>query len=192
MDVQWWRSDRAKLMTHTLRKLWQLSGTPLDSAAPEWHGYFDPVGLILHGQLANNRLWDAPSNSVTFASTGGDSVHYDLLDVGDGITDDSPVVMTVPFSDTLHTVVGENLLEFLRLGCCAGYFTLEELAYEPSSHLAVLDSHQRDPEASELQINLLRSIREHFSIEPWPSHATRLADLADRYLHFVVAEIDPY
>ncbi len=55
---------------------------------PHWANSF--------GIQRNFGYWCTPSNSITFATTGGDGVHYGLLDIGSGFNDESPVVMTVP------------------------------------------------------------------------------------------------
>jgi len=69
----------AKKMTETLTKLWALTESELSEGALEWNDFFDPIGLILLGKLENLEYWCTPTNSITFASTGGDGVHYGLL-----------------------------------------------------------------------------------------------------------------
>src|SRR5687767_64611 len=79
---------------------------------------FDPVGLILQIPPGRRDYHCTPLNSVTFASTGGDGVHFGFLHV-EGCSL-SPVVMTVPMSDVHNFVVGESLFEFLCLGAKRG------------------------------------------------------------------------
>ena len=178
-------------MTDTLRSLWQLSEIQLDSDAPTWNGYFDPIGLILHGKLENWEYWCTPRNSITFASTGGDGVHYGLLDIGGGITDGSPVVMTVPMCDTPNTIVGESLLDFLSLGCRQGYFTLEQLIYQRERQLAALDTGDFDPDSTKEERDMLESISHRFDLLPWPEHCGRVEELQGRFLHHVDAKTEP-
>jgi hypothetical protein len=181
----------SSVMPPILKRLWELTGVALDSPAAEWNQFFDPIGLILLGRLHNFEYWCTPSNSITFATTGGDGVHYGLLDIGSGFSDDSPIVMTVPCCDTPNTIVGGSFLDFLRLGCCSGFFTLEQLIYQPNRQLAILDSHHPDPDASEDEIRLLALIRDHFELTPWPTHSDRLQLLAKSFSHHIIAASEP-
>ena len=178
-------------MTDTLRALWELTEIQLGEGSPEWNGCFDPIGLILHGKLESWEYWCTPRNSITFASTGGDGVHYGILDIGAGFSDASPVVMTVPMCDTPNTIVGESLLDFLALGCRQGYFTLEQLIYQRDLQLAALDSQDFDPDATEEERGMLESISLRFDISPWSDHASKLEQLRRRFLHHVDAKTEP-
>ena len=62
----------------------------------------EEIGLLLHSKSARTAYWCTPVNVVTFASTGGDGVHFSLLDLGDGAGDSSPVVMTVRVADRVQ------------------------------------------------------------------------------------------
>jgi hypothetical protein len=178
-------------MTDILRALWQLTEIKLDSDAPEYNGYFDPIGLILHGKLEHWSYWCTPRNSITFASIGGDGVHYGILDIGDGFTDSSPVVMTVPCCDTPNTIVGESLIDFFALGCRQGYFTLEQLIYQREQQLAALDTRDFDPDSTEDERNMLESITERFELLPWDDHDGRLDQLQRQFFHHVDAKTEP-
>ena len=113
----------------TLQQLWDLAGGDPDDTSCDWNGTFDPVGLVLLAPPRNEGYWCTPTNSLTFAITGGDGVHYGLMAINGEFTDLSPVVMTVPMCDTPNKIVGANLKEFLALGCRYGYFALEQLVY---------------------------------------------------------------
>ncbi len=178
-------------MTTTLLALWQLTEIQLDKNAPEWNGYFDPIGLILHGRLENRGYWCTPRNSITFASTGGDGVHFGLLDIGSGFTDSAPVVMTVPMCDTPNTVVGVSLIDFLALGCRQGYFALEQLVNDRETRLAALDSKDFDPYYTENERNMLKSISLRFGLSPWENHADRLSELQRQFFHYIDAQVEP-
>ena len=79
-----------------------------------------------------------PRNSRIFAHTGGDGVHYCLLDAAPPSTD-VPVVMVVPASpDTAQLIVGDSLDEFLALGSVSGFFFLEQLVYDRASAIHFL------------------------------------------------------
>ncbi len=55
---------------------------------------FFPLGLRLHGRHGDQWDYDAtPANSTTFASTGGDGVHFGLLHATTTVPGAAPVVM---------------------------------------------------------------------------------------------------
>jgi hypothetical protein len=178
-------------MTETLTRLWSLTDEELSDSPPDWNNYFDPIGLILQGKLESADYWCTPMNSVTFASTGGDGVHYGLLDIGQGFSESSPVVMTVPMCDTPNTIVGANLLEFLALGCRQGYFSLEQIIYQREAEIDALDSATFEKEAGEDEIRLLTSITTHFDLKPWADHESRLRSLEDEFFGRVTAKTEP-
>ena len=129
---------------------------------------FESIGLFLEDPLEPGR-WDydcTPVGATTFASTGGDGVHFSALAGG-------VIVMTVPmqWADPNH-VLGESLGEFLALGCRTGYFGLEQLAYQRAKTIEVLQ--QSSPPGD----SLLDGIIATFSLRPWPDVAGRLAELA--------------
>lgn len=121
--------------------------------------------------------WCTPSNALTFATTGGDGVHYSLLAIGDEFTDFSPVVMTVPCCDTPNVVVGANLREFLALGCRYGYFGLEQLVYDRRGTLEELRLARFSPDSGPDERNLLRSLSSTFRLSPWSRPSQRLDEL---------------
>ena len=161
----------------SLLKLWELAGgDPLDPAC-DWNSAFDPIGLTLFAPPRNNRYWCTPTNSLTFATTGGDGVHYGFVAVNGEFTDFSPIVMTVPMCDTPNVVVGANFREFLALGCRFGYFALEQLIYHRDETLSELALGRFDPEASESARALLQKVSDAFALSPWQTPGQRLAEL---------------
>ena len=66
-------------------------------------------GLQLSETLENYGYFCTPVNSSTFASTGGDGVHFSLVHINGKATDDSPVVMTCPMGVKFNMIVGSNL-----------------------------------------------------------------------------------
>lgn len=77
--------------------------------------------------------WCTPTNVYPFAVTGGEDTHFSLLIQGEGVTESSPVVLTVPHSggeaEESNFIVGDNLHEFLCLGYYRGFFSLEQMAF---------------------------------------------------------------
>ncbi len=153
---------------------------------------FFPLGLRLHGRHGGQGDDDAtPANSTTFASTGGDGVHFSLLHATTTMPGAAPVVMTVPMQfDAPNHVVGASLREFLALGCRTGYYHLERLAYgwgrqEEANHLergewAGVGWDGQSEETTVLA--LLAAVTQELHLAPWPNVAQRLAKLQTRCL----------
>lgn len=166
----------------TLVKLWNLADGDPTNPESNWNATFLPIGLILLTPPENYGYWCTPTNSLTFAGTGGDGVHYGLLAENGQFTDSSPVVMTVPMCNTPNMVLGANLLEFLALGCRFGYFSLEQLIYEPEETLQELEQFTVDEEMGADECALLRLLTEEFQLSPWPNPRQRLAELQAMFL----------
>jgi hypothetical protein len=170
----------------TLRQLWNLAGAAASDAKPDWNGTFEPIGLILFIPPRNGGYWCTPVNSLAFATTGGDGVHYSLLAIDDEFSDFSPVVMTVPMCDTPNLIVGASLRDFLALGSRCGYFRLEQLIYHPDRTLEELSAKSFDAETGTVERALLNTISSHFNVTPWLDPRNRLQELATQYGAFIV------
>ncbi|MDR2985442.1 MAG: hypothetical protein LBV34_11440 [Nocardiopsaceae bacterium] len=112
-------------------RLWQLAERVAVTRHEQPDYVFLPIGLRL-GDPVRAHAWDysaTPVNVTTFASTGGDGVHFSVINAS-GQSGPTPIVMTVPmaFNDPNH-IVGADLRDFLALGCRTGYSCLEDLAY---------------------------------------------------------------
>lgn len=164
-------------LPNTLLRLWALAGgNPLDPGC-DWNPAFAAAGLILLAPPHRYEYWCTPINSLTFATTGGDGVHYGLLNVSGEFTDFSPVVMTVPACEKPNTIVGANLKEFLALGCRYGYFSLEQLVYQPSQTLEELHCRRTNPEGTREERSLLDRLSSEFNLQPWVAPEHRLLEL---------------
>ena len=158
------------------------------------------VGLVL--LLPPERAWceDTPKNGHIFAHTGGDSVHFCLLEVAGRITEESPVVMVVPRNpDAPRLVVGDTLRDFLSLGCTIGYFFLEQLVYDFDQTLGYLFDYdaftlhnyfggappEDDLEDLAARRALLAALSREFSLTPWPDALARFDALQKKWSHQV-------
>jgi hypothetical protein len=94
-------------------------------------GFLLDHGLRFHDTLERWTYSSTPMNSVTFASTGGDGVHFGLLRSASISASDGPVIMTVPTASRANHIIAGSINEFLGLGCARGWFSLEQLAYSP-------------------------------------------------------------
>lgn len=165
-----------------LSRLWELAGAnPLDDCA-DWNSAFDRVGLILLAPPRHGGYWCTPQNSIAFATTGGDGVHYSWVILPGTPIDCSPIVMTVPMSDTPNVIVGANLREFLCLGCRFGYFALEQLVYDFDRTVSALENGELDAEATNQERNLLNRLSTALDLNPWEDPLARLKSLRERYL----------
>jgi hypothetical protein len=125
-----------------------------------------------------------PSNTIAFASTGGDDVHFSLVQHGKNLGDDSPVVMTVPMGGddvrAINVILGSNLYEFLCLGCKHGYSDLEQLFYDREDTIARLSSREQN-DCNEEATETLGVYRRELGLEPWKDIGTRLQELEDQF-----------
>lgn len=147
------------------------------SDAPERYG-----GTILY------RPHLTPSNALSFASTGGDDVHFSLLKVGKGFGDDSPVVMTVPMAgdtpEETNIILGENLHEFLCLGCVHGFFGLEQLMYCRTETLEEYSQPEHEEDTylyDEDTKAAFQLFRDKLGLTPWSDIPSHLLDLQERF-----------
>ncbi len=132
---------------------------------------FESIGLFLEppGDLGRWSYDATPSGARTFASTGGDGVHFSAVPTGDALI----VVMTVPMMfDAPNVVVGHDLCDFLSLGCRFGYFGLDGLAYRPAE--TILDIERS---AGQAPAGDLATLGEHFTLRPWADVTAHLAEL---------------
>ena len=144
------------------------------------------------------RAWcdDTPKNGHIFAHTGGDSVHFCLLEIDGRLNDESPVVMVVPCnSDAPRLVVGDSPREFLALGCTIGYFFLEQLVYDFDKTLGYLFDYEafirynymgkepplEDVEDLAARRALLAALSKKFSLRPWTDARSRFDSLQKKW-----------
>jgi hypothetical protein len=94
--------------------------------------------------------------------------------------------MTVPMSPNCpNVIVGENLFDFLNLGCRYGYFALEQLAYERDEIIEELGLKRFDPDTWPERQQALDELIAHFGLKPWDDPGKRLDQLRDRYLYLL-------
>lgn len=164
--------------------LWRLAQR-LSARAGEDPAYtFMAVGLGLEDP-GTARAWEydtTPLNCLTFASTGGDGVHFSII-TGDGTNIAAgAVVMTAPMAfDSPNHILGGSLREFLALGSCTGYFSLDSLAYSWGRQEAIAELQAAvlpdfGPEGA-----LLRRLTDEFGLQPWSDVARRLDELDTMY-----------
>ncbi len=165
-----------------LLRLFELSRVISKDTRGDKMSSFGAVGLFLYPAFDYPTYINTPKNSATFASTGGDGVHYGFLCGGEFSEIDPPIVMTVPMNfDLPNIIVGSNLNEFLSLGCRYGYFGLEQIAYDPLNTLHELRTGVYDPDCPDEEIGLLKTISAEFEVTPWADPEARLNQLRLKY-----------
>lgn len=182
-------------MTETLTALQKFDATHQNDGAT-----LSDVGLILLRPPERNWCDDTPKNGHIFATTGGDSVHFCLLEVAGRITEDSPVVMVVPCnSNAPHLVVGDTLRDFLSLGSTIGYFFLEQLVYDFDKTLGYLFDYdaflrhnyfggeppEEDLEDLAAHRALLATLSGEFGLSPWLDTNAKFDALQKKWSHHI-------
>ncbi len=159
-----------------------------DSAAKKFgvsaEGVFDPCGLILNIPPVKDYYWCTPKNALTFASTGGDGVHYSYLDDSSQTDGQTPIVMTLPCADQNNVIIAENFREFFALGYYVGWFALEQLVYQPQDAIEYFS--KPDTDHANYTVDRLQFIREALAIRPGPPSLRRIDELRDRYYEMLV------
>ena len=174
----------------SLESLWELADELGEQSLTDPLYVLDPVGLLLVRPLER---WDyecTPLNSLTFAQTGEEGVHFGLLQLAGAALASAPVVMTVPDAlDDCNLVIAGDFDEFLAIGATSGWFTLGRLVEEPDDALERLATPDPDPWAESEQ--LLARVRERLAIEPAALTHKRLEELRLKYGPAVLVEEDP-
>lgn len=174
----------------------------LDKAAAkrfpvDFYKGFGRLGLILRSPPKYGDYWCTPTNTLTFAGTGGDGVHFSFL-VDDGkITENSPIVISIPTAaDQPNFIGGESLFDFLCLGFHRGYFALGNLpsprffeAYS-SGKWPLSKVKGRPPDwdweegygVNEHQRNLLDFLIAQLGLSPWKDFQRKFQRLQKRYM----------
>jgi hypothetical protein len=161
-----------------LALLWQLAATASRPKGTSPEGAFESIGLILQRPPKLATYAQTPPNTLAFAWTGGDGVHFNLVLGNNLAVEDSPILMVVPMSfKRPRAVVGRSLRDFLALGMGSGFFALERLAYDPDSFLREYPGGaNRMSDRAREQLRLLRTT---FGVEPWTDARAHLNELKE-------------
>ena len=154
-----------------LLRLWRLADTLPRPKGRAKDATFEPIGLILERPLQRAGYDTTPPNTLTFARTGGDGVHFSFVLREGEVHAASPIVMGVPMhSKRPNVIVGRDLLDFLALGVGCGFFDVERIADEPDAFCDLYPSSRQSAAQ-------LRHIRTAFGVAPWTNPKERLAEL---------------
>jgi hypothetical protein len=141
--------------------------------------------------------WCTPINTLAFAHTGGEGVHFSFLVDEGKITEHSPIVITIPSpGDQPNYIGGASLFDFLCLGFHRGYFALETAntnrffeAYS-SGKWPLSQVEGRPPDwdwavgygVNEHQRQLLDFLIAELGLSPWNDLRRKFQQLQKRYL----------
>lgn len=147
--------------------------------------YVDYPGLIPVEANQHFRYLTTPVNTSVFAHTGGDGVHYSLLQLSETV---QPVIITVPaysgLSKDCNRIIAENLNEFLSLGYYNGWFTLEQLCYDPEAAIDLFASEDLQSKRDiPLIFEIIRKMRTKLGYQHIPLDMKRLLQLEELYFH---------
>jgi hypothetical protein len=174
------------MLAGTLERLWELADRLAgEQPGREDLGYevFEPIGLILERPPVHYNYPETPQNTTCFAHISGEGVHFSFLHVDGQERDESPIVMTVPDCETPNLIVGADLLEFLRLGCRAGYILLDGLADNLDETIDRIESAEDQFDQLEEPVqNLFDALCLEFGLCPWNGIETRLRELQSQYV----------
>lgn len=129
--------------------------------------------------------WCTPRNCKPFAHTGGNGVHFSLLEIPNGDPTSQPVVMTNPGSSGQSLIVGKDLRDFLSLGYHCGFFVMEQLSYNLATTLRTLINPQHPEADPDLlpdveKLPVLAALRKEFHLVPW-SDESHFDQLQNKY-----------
>ena len=168
----------------SLSKLWQLDDLIKERWGRKFYNHIDYCGLIPVRDPGEFNYDCTPKNSLIFASTGGNGVHFGIINGANGTK--GPIVMTSPMAEVSNMVIAENLEEFFSIGFHVGWFALEQLAYDRDDTIKY--QNQPDPDLNAAQIRFLELVRSHFNLSHSPLSTNKLEWLQNEYFHHL--EID--
>ncbi|RGE41425.1 hypothetical protein DZC30_18540 [Comamonas testosteroni] len=153
----------------------------------------DYCGLLLEIPPQRNYIdWCTPRNVLTFATTGGDSVHYSYLvdeRLPEGVC---PIVMTLPcvydtltgpdgqsVTKALSWVIAESFQEFFDYGYYVGWFSLEQMYYDEQEGPAYFLQPSED--FGDIGTQQLPLLHRALNMKPVPPTLERFAQLQQKY-----------
>lgn len=145
--------------------------------------FFDYAGIIpIEGE--DSKYDCTPINTTIFAMTGGNGVHYSVLELSEII---NLVVMTVPmnFGNSIkdyNIILSENLVEFMSLGYYNGWFYLEQLFYNFEKTINLYSGKNKDEEyLSDGDKKFVKKLINKLSLVHRPVNSKRLKELEEMY-----------
>lgn len=164
----------------TIQQFWEVDDL-IESQYGKGQDQIDYCGIEPIRPLEHFGYFCTPKNSLTFAATGGDGVHFGFLDKDR--LHQGPIVMTVPMSEPFNVIVAEDLEEFFSIGYYVGWFSLEQLVYNAEETIEYFS--KPDEEFDEKENRFLELIRSKMNLKYQPLTKSRLEELKVRYFDLV-------
>lgn len=185
-------------MNEQFKNLWRLAqreGAKLNMIPSD---VFSDLGLYLVEPVFESWGYsETPTNAMTFAFTGVDGDHFSFLCHDGQLTSPCPIVMTVPMAskENWNLIVGEDLLDFLRLGYQAHFAAIPALAYSQTereefitrltNRTPMWQGEAQDDHSVIAQKYLSGVLEVEFGLHPWDGIEAKLDNLAGKYLHLI-------
>lgn len=163
----------------TIKDFWRIDDQIKAKWGKKFYQHIDYCGLIPIRPLENRGYFCTPKNSLSFASTGGDGVHFGIITDSKQKDASGPIVMTVPMAHTNNVVVAEDLTEFFSLGYHVGWSALEQIVYDLDETIDYFS--KSDAEITKEELLFLKIFREELSLKPTSLTKTRLSELEKLY-----------
>ncbi len=168
----------------TIDDFWAIDDHIKEKWGKKYYNFIYYCGLEPIRPMKNEEYFCTPRNSCSFASTGGDGVHFSFVDGRNLNGEPGPIVMTVPMADNNNFIVAEDLEEFFSIGFYVGWFGLEQLAYDFEETLEYFS--KPDDDFSKEELLFLQLIRDKLNICHKPLTKTRLKELHETYFHKLI------
>jgi hypothetical protein len=166
----------------SLQALWAFAEERAEASGCAPDAALERAGLLLHRDLAHGGYDSTPRNSIAFAGTGGDGVHFSFALHDDRALEDSPIVMTVPMSfGHENLIVGENLRDFLAVGSGLSFFVLEQVTYDRPGFLDSYAGGSKRYQPDDKARALLARLALAFGVRPPVDLGTHLDSLHTRF-----------
>ena len=176
-------------MNITLEDFWAIDDLIRDKWGKKAYQHINYCGLEPFRPLARNDYFCTPLNTLTFATTGGNGVHFGILVDDARHSLNGPVIMTVPMADEKNIILAEDLSEFFSIGYYAGWFALEGLVYDREDTIDWF-AHAND-QMSEEELRFLDLVKTRLALEPQPLSKKRLEDLKEKFFgRLQINEVD--
>ncbi|WP_435354955.1 hypothetical protein [Emticicia sp. SJ17W-69] len=162
------------------RKVIEESADDLKKEQSKHYLSFDYAGIIPNDD-ETFRYDLTPKNTIVFATTGGDGVHYSIFEISDSI---QPIIMTVPMnyrnsSKDCNIILAENLNEFLSIGFYKGWFSLEQICYDYEGTIQYYAD--TNEELNEEEKKFIKNLRSKIDFPHIPLKKERLIELESKY-----------
>ena len=155
----------------------------------EFPNLFSYDAGIVPEENENERYACSPLNTKVFCRTGGNGVHFSILELSRNI---QPIVMTVPMNigksmNDYNKIIAENINEFLSIGYYNGWFHIEQLCYDNKWVIEFYSTENMDEEyKNDGDIQFVKKLRKHFNVNHKPLNNKRLKELEIKYFSDLV------